>query len=189
MGCCQECARWLIGIVSICVIIVALVCGLVIYLKEKNQNWADLIENNIPFILILVTMSLAVVVSLIGFLFCCCKNKCLYVTYLILIILVIIIEAGAITLAFCFQDKIIYGIEDNWLKSELLEQRQKIEESFKCCDYRNATDNGNCGYTPAEGQQAENCYEKIKDEIDHHIGYLLNYSYLIINRSFVILTF
>lgn len=172
MGCCQGCARWLIGIVSICVIIVALVCGLVIYLREKNKNWAALIENNIPFIFILITMSVAVVVSLIGFLLCCCKKKCLYVTYLILIIIVIGIEAGAIALAFCFQDRIIDGIEDNWLKSDHLEKRKKVEESFKCCNYRNATDDGNCGYTPAEGQLAENCYENIKDEINRHMGFL-----------------
>lgn len=128
-------------------------------LKRKNKNWAKLIENNIPFIFILVAMSIAVVVSLIGLLLCCCKKRCLYITYLILIIIVILVEVGAIVLAFCFQDRIIDGIEDNWVKPDHLEQRRKVEESFECCNYRNATDNGNCGYIPPEGKQAENCYE------------------------------
>lgn len=172
MGCCQGCARWLIGTVSICVIICAVICGVVIYKKEKDKNWSKLIKNNIPFIFILVTMCFAVVSSLIGFLLCCCHARCLYITYLIIIIIVIILEIAAIVLAFCFKDKIIDGIDENWTKDKYKESRQTIEREYKCCGFKNVTQDighADCGYDWKEEETPKPCYNKINDEINSHM--------------------
>ena len=158
MACCQGCARWLIGTVSICVIICAVICGVVIYKKEKDKDWSKLIKNNIPFIFILVTMCFAVVSSLIGFLLCCCKTRCLYIMYLIIIVVVIILEIVAIVLAFCFKDKIINGIDENWTKPKYNESRITIEKNYKCCGFNSTTQDpaGTCGYEPEDGQDCSN---------------------------------
>ena len=162
-GCCRGCARWIIGIVSACVIVCAIVAAVVVYKKEKDKNWSKLIKNNIPFIFILVAMAFAVFSALIGFLLCCCKKKCLYVTYLIIIFIVIIIEVVAIVLAFVYKDKILDGIEENWDKEDMIESRQQIEKSFKCCGFRKAEDSrDDCGY---ENKSVEDCYDKINDDV------------------------
>ena len=172
MGCCQGCARWLIGTVSICVIICAVVCGVVIYKKEKDKDWSKLIKNNIPFIFILVTMCFAVVSALIGFLLCCCHMRCLYILYLVIIVIVIILEIVAIVLAFCFKDKIIDGIQENWAKDKYEETRISIERENKCCGFKNLSDDDGitCGYqnTPSE-PAPKPCYNKINDEINSHM--------------------
>lgn len=173
MGCCQGCARWLIGTVSICVIICAVICGVVIYKKEKDKNWSKLIKNNIPFIFILVTMCFAVVSALIGFLLCCCHARCLYITYLIIIIIVILIEVAAIVLAFCFKDKIIDGIRENWSKEKFEKSRRQVESDLKCCGFDNTTEESesDCGYPydSSKDPPLEACYPKIKREIDSHM--------------------
>ena len=39
MGCCQGCARWIIGIISACVLICAVVAAVYVYAKEKDDDW------------------------------------------------------------------------------------------------------------------------------------------------------
>lgn len=166
MGCCcQGCARWLIGIVSICVIICAVVAAVVVYKKEKDKDWSKLIKNNIPFIFIIVAMAFAVLSSIIGFLLCCCKKRCFYITYLIIIVIVIIIEIVAVILAFTFKDKIIDGIEENWQKDDFKETRINIEKSSKCCGFK-TPDTVPCGY---EEKGAPLCFNKINDEINSNM--------------------
>lgn len=164
-GCCRGCARWVIGTVSICVLIAAIVGGVIVYKKEKDRDWSKLVKNNIPFIFILVAMCFAVFSALIGFLLCCCKKKCLYVTYLIIIFVVIIIEVVAIVLAFVYKDKIIDGIEENWNKDDYYKARQDVERGFKCCGFRDTDDEPgekDCGY---ENKSAEDCYNAIHDDV------------------------
>ena len=165
-GCCQGCARWVIGIVSACVLVCAIVAAVIVYKKEKDKNWSKLVKNNIPFIFILVAMAFACFSALIGFLLCCCKKKCLYVTYLIIIFIVIIIEVVAIVLAFVYKDKIIDGIEENWNNDDLVNSRQEIENGFGCCNFRNTQDQAKCGYTPKDAsEEIENCYTKIHNDV------------------------
>ena len=78
MGCCAGCARWIIGIINICVIICAIVAAVVVYKREKDEKWSDLIKNNVAFVFILVAMAFAIFSAIIGLLLCCCKKKCLY---------------------------------------------------------------------------------------------------------------
>ena len=167
MACCSGCARWLIGIVSICVIICAVVAGIVVYKKEKDKDWSKLIKNNITFIFILVAMCCAVVSSIIGFLLCCCKARCLYVTYLVIIVIVIIIEIVAIVLAFTFKDKIIDGIEENWYKPKFEESRESIESSKQCCGFRDYKKGDPCGYEDPD--KSKPCYQQINDEINSNM--------------------
>ena len=167
MGCCcQGCARWLIGIVSICVIICAVVAAVVVYKKEKDKDWSKLIKNNIPFIFIIVAMAFAVLSSIIGFLLCCCKKRCFYITYLIIIVIVIIIEIVAVILAFTFKDKIIDGIEENWQKDDFKETRINIEKSSKCCGFKTPDTKVECGF---EEKGAPLCFNKINDEINSNM--------------------
>lgn len=168
-ACCRGCARWVIGIVSACVIICAIVAAVVVYKKEKDKNWSKLVKNNIPFIFILVAMAFAVFSAIIGFLLCCCKKKCLYITYLIIIFIVIIIEVVAIVLAFVYKDKIINGIEENWNndKKDMYESRKGIEESFKCCGFRDTKDADGlpCGFNTTNESAVEDCYDKINEDV------------------------
>lgn len=168
-GCCQGCARWLIGIVSTCVIICAVVAAIVVYKKEKDKDWSKLIKNNIPFIFILVAMAFAVLSSIIGFILCCCKSRCLYITYLIIIIIVIIIEVVAIVFAFTFKDKIIDGIEENWNKGKFKETREGIESSSQCCGFKSYIPGTDCGYKPEKPGVIPTCFNKIKGEIDSNM--------------------
>ncbi|KAK8889650.1 hypothetical protein M9Y10_034403 [Tritrichomonas musculus] len=171
MACCASCARWIIGIVSACVLICAVVAGVYVYVKEKDQDWSKLIKNNIPFWFILLAACCAVVTSIIGFILCCCKSKCLYVTYLIIIILVILVEIAAIVLAFVFKNKILDGIEENWEKDKYRESRRDLEEKFKCCGFR-TLQRDDCGYDKKDDPGVMSCYEQIKDEINHHMKIL-----------------
>lgn len=168
MGCCQGCARWIIGIVSICVIVCAVAAAVIVYKKEKDRDWVALVKNNIPFIFILVAMACAVFSSLIGFLLCCCKSKCLYITYLIIIVIVIVVEVVAIVLAFCFTNKIINGIEDNWQDNKFKDTRIDIEKHYQCCGFKKPDILPIvCGYEKPIG--APTCYNQIKKEIDRNI--------------------
>ena len=168
MACCSGCARWLIGIVSVCVIICAVVAALFVYLHEKGKKWSELVDNNLPFIFILVAMAFAVFSAIIGFLLCCCKKRCLYITYLIIIIIVIIIEVVAIVLAFVYKDNIINGIQDNWEKPDYKESREAVEKIFKCCGFQNYT-GGACGYQPEKPEAIPTCYDKINEDINHNM--------------------
>ena len=168
MSCCSGCARWLIGIVSVCVIICAIVAAVFVYVHEKGKKWSELVENNIPFIFILVAMAFAVFSAIIGFLLCCCKKKCLYITYLIIIIIVIIIEVVAIVLAFVYKDNIIDGIEKNWDKEKYANSRKNVEEAFKCCGFK-TLEIQSCGYQPEGATVTETCYDAINDDINHNI--------------------
>lgn len=162
MGCCQGCARWLIGIFSICVIVCAVIAAVIVYKKEKDRDWAELVKKNIPFIFILVAMACAVFSSLIGFLLCCCKTRCLYITYLIII--VIIVEIVAIVLAFCFTNKIIDGIDDNWHEQKFTDTRKEIEKKYECCGFKTKDELPIvCGYDKPIG--APLCYNQIDKEI------------------------
>lgn len=168
MGCCQGCARWLIGIVSICVIVCAVVAAVIVYKKEKDRDWAELVKNNIPFIFILVAMACAVFSSIIGFLLCCCKSRCLYITYLIIIVLVIAVEAIAIALAFCYTNKIIDGIDENWNNDKFEKTRVSIEKEYHCCGFKTPDiPPSKCGYDKPLG--APLCYNQIKSQIDRNM--------------------
>ncbi|KAK8838996.1 hypothetical protein M9Y10_032459 [Tritrichomonas musculus] len=171
MGCCSGCARWLIGIISACVLICAVVAAVYVYVKEKDQDWSKLIENNIPFWFIILAAACAVVSSIIGFILCCCKSKCLYVTYLVIIILVILVEIAAIVLAFVYKDKILDGINDNWYKEKYDNSRINLEKNFECCGFREYHPLKGCGW---EGHPTfpPQCEEKIKDDINKHIKVL-----------------
>ena len=170
MGCCSGCARWLIGIISACVLICAVVAAVYVYVKEKDRDWSKLVKNNIPFWFIVFAACCAVVTSIIGFILCCCKSKCLYITYLVIIILVICVEIAAIVLAFCYKDKIIDGIEENWNNDKYRESRLDLERNFKCCGFREPEFVIDCGYK--EEPFPTTCYNKIKKEIDDHIKQL-----------------
>lgn len=170
--CCQGCARWVIGTVSICVIVCCVIAAVVVYKREKDKDWSKLIKNNVAFIFILVAMAFAVFSALIGFLLCCCKKRCLYYTYLIIIVVVIIIEIVAIILAFVYKDNIINGINDNWTKGEYNETRKDIEGHYKCCGFYHTYDDNDvrCGYVPKSNETViEPCYEQIKKEIDSNM--------------------
>lgn len=167
MGCCNRLSRWLIAIVSICVIVCCVVGAVLVYLKEKDKDWSKLIKSDLPFIFILVVMSIVIVSSIIGFLLCCCDTKCLHVTYLIIIIVVILVEIAAIVLAFCYKNKIIDGIEENWYKPKLNETRNDIEHNYECCGFK--TQSGQCGYKPPEGETAVLCYNKIDTELEENM--------------------
>lgn len=170
MSCCQGWARWLIGIVSICVIICAVAAGVTIYRKEKDRDWSRLIKNNIPFSFILVAMICAVISSIIGFLLCCCKSRCLYITYLLIIVMAIIIEIAGICLAFTYKDKIIDGIEENWQDEKFTNTRVTIEESMKCCGFKTVDVHPIiCGYKPGKNESIPLCFDQIKEEIDSNM--------------------
>lgn len=171
MGCCNGFSRWLIGIVSVCVIICAVVAAVIVYTKEKNQDWAKLIKNNLPFIFILIAMAFAIVSSIIGFLLCCCQKRCLYITYLIIIVIVIAVEIVAVVLAFRFKDKIIDGIEENWMNDKYKNTRISIEENMQCCGFKTEEPLSDCGYKP-KNEKAVLCFNKISDEINSHIKQL-----------------
>lgn len=168
MGCCAGCARWLIGIISACVLICAVVAAVYVYVKEKDQDWSKLVENNIPFWFIILAAACAVVSSIIGFILCCCKSKCLYVTYLVIIILVILVEIAAIVLAFVYKDKILDGINDNWYKDKYDRSRENLEDKFKCCGFREYNPLKECGWKERPLWPTQ-CEEKIKDDINKHI--------------------
>lgn len=170
MSCCEGCARWLIGIVSICVLICAVAAGVTIYKKEKDRDWSRLIKNNIPFSFILIAMFFAVISSIFGFLLCCCKSRCLNITYLIIIIIVIIIEIVGICLAFTYKEKIIDGIEENWQDEKFTNTRITIEESMKCCGFKTVDKYPIiCGYKPEKIESIPLCFDKIKKEIDSNM--------------------
>ena len=139
--CCQGCARWLIGTVSICVIVCCVIAAAVVYKREKDKDWSKLIKNNVAFVFILVAMAFACFSALIGFLLCCLKKRCLYITYLIIIVIVIIIEIVAIILAFCYKDNIIKGINENWYKEDFEGTRKDIEGRLDCCGFYHLPDN------------------------------------------------
>ncbi|KAK8837200.1 hypothetical protein M9Y10_036627 [Tritrichomonas musculus] len=169
MGCCQGCARWVIGIVSACVLICAVVAAVYIYVKEKDEDWSKLVKNNIPFWFIVLAACCAVISSIIGFILCCCKSKCLYVTYLIIIILVILVEIAAIVLAFCFKDKILDGINDNWYDKKYEETRKDIEGKLGCCGFREWEVLKGCGYKDAIPFVTPKCEDQIKKDLDKHM--------------------
>lgn len=168
MACCNKFSRWLIAIVSICVIVCCVVAAVVVYKKEKGKDWSKLIKNNIPFIFILVAMSVAVVSSIIGFVFCCSDSQCLQITYLIIIIFVIVVEVAAIVLAFVFKNKIIDGIEENWTNNKYNETRVFIEREYQCCGFKTQNSTIQCGYNPENGT-APLCFNKISDEINDNM--------------------
>lgn len=168
MGCCQGCARWVIGIVSVCVIVCAVVAAVLVYKKEKDRDWVSLVKNNIPFIFILVAMACAILSSIIGFFLCCCKTKCLYVTYLIIIVAVIVVEIIAIVLALCFTNKILNGIDENWQEKKFNKTRIDIEKKYKCCGFKTKDKLPLiCGYEKPIG--APLCFNAIEKEVDRNI--------------------
>lgn len=171
MSCCSGCARWLIGIISACVLICAVVAAVYIYVKEKDENWSKLVKNNIPFWFVVLAAACAVVSSIIGFILCCCKSKCLYVTYLVIIILVILVEIAAIVLAFVFKDKILDGINENWSKDKYRESRRDLESKLKCCGFR-TLETEDCGYDFKLTDNVSTCEEQIKHDVSHHIKIL-----------------
>lgn len=171
MGCCAGCARWLIGIVSACVLICAVVAAVYIYVKEKDEDWSKLVKNNIPFWFIVFAACCAVVSSIIGFILCCCKSKCLYVTYLVIIILVFLVEIAAIVLAFCFKDKILDGINENWYKYKYEDSRKDLESKLQCCGFREYDESYTCGWEN-HPSDPPTCEEQIKHDLNKHIKVL-----------------
>ena len=168
MGCCQVCARWIIGIVSACVLICAVVAAVYVYVKEKDQDWSKLVKNNIPFWFIVFAACCAVVTSIIGFILCCVKAKCLYITYLVIIIIVILVEIAAIVLAFCYKDKIIDGINDNWYNKKYHDTRYDIEKKLNCCGFKEYQVFEDCG----SDNYRVSCEKQIKDDINKHMKQL-----------------
>ncbi|OHS99351.1 Tetraspanin family protein [Tritrichomonas foetus] len=168
--CCKACARWIIGIVNLAVIICAVVAGVVIYKKESGRDWIALLDNNLPFIILLVAAGFAVFSALIGFFLCCCKKKCLNVTYLILIFIVIIVEVVAVVLAFLYQDKLIDAIGKNWYFDELKVQdaRKKLEEALECCGFTEYNATHGCGY-PEQNLSTPTCFLKIEQEVKQNM--------------------
>ena len=178
--CCNKgwCARWFIGIVNLAVIICAVVAAVVIYKKEQDTNWINLVKNNVPFIFLLVAAGFAVLSALIGFFLCCCKKKCLNVTYLIIIFIVIILEVVAIVLAFLFGDDIINGIGQNWYSTneEMNKTRFGLEELFRCCGFENHTEaeyhfyRNDCGYPGWNPTTNATCFVQLKDNVNKNMS-------------------
>ena len=168
MGCCSGCARWIIGIVSACVLICAVVAAVYIYYKERHENWSELVKNNIPFWFLVFAAWCAVVSSIIGFILCCCKSKCLYITYLIIIIIVILIEIAVIVLAFCFKDKILDGINENWDKDKYNNTRVDLEDELKCCGFRKYNESYSCAKFDSQ-KYTDTCEAKIKKDLNKHM--------------------
>ena len=77
-------------------------------------------------------------------------------------------EVVAIALAFCYKDKIIDGIGDNWLNDKYNETRISIEKKYQCCGFKKSIPLSQCGYIP-EDKVPQLCYDKITNEINDNM--------------------
>lgn len=171
MSCLNKLSQWLIIIPNLCTIICCVVAVIILHVKEIEKKWSKINNNDIPFIFILIAMSLIMVSSIMGFILCNNENKCLYISYMIIIIIIFIIEMIAIVISFCYQDNIIDQIEDNWGKSKYNEVRIEIEIKYECCGFKTSNISYKCGYD-AEIEPSAICYNKIIKELSEYILWL-----------------
>ena len=173
MPCHIKLSHCLIIVPNLCTIFCCVVTVIILYIKEMEKKWFKLINNDIPFIFILIAMSIILISSIIGFILCNNESKCLYIGYLIIIIIIIIfiIEMIAIVISFCCQDNIIDQIDDNWENSKFSEVRKEVEIHYKCCGFKTSNISYKCGYD-TEVEPSEHCYDKIVKEINDYILWL-----------------
>lgn len=168
MVCCIKLSYWLFIIANSCVIVCCIIDVIFNFTKEKEKKWSKFMQNDVPFIFILISMSIIIITSIIGFILSFLESKCLYKTYMIINIFTIFIEIVAIVFSFCYKAEIIDGIEENWINNKFNETRMEIESDYKCCGFKNEDLLFPCSYVP-DVNSTELCYDKIKKEIDEYM--------------------
>lgn len=165
MTCCKRCSRWLIAFISFCIIIWSVVYAILIYKRYKNKDWYKMLSINKVFVLIAIALALGLVSSIVGIFFFCGSPKCLCVTYLTLLLIVIFVEAVSIAFIIIYKNEIIDLIEKNWSKDKYKKTRINIEKEYRCCGFRNPEPLEDCGYKP-QTEVDDLCYDKIKEDIN-----------------------
>ena len=156
--------RWSIAIISVCVMILSILATAIIYHDENEKDWSKLSMKNIPLIFLFATIGVAFFSSIIGIFLCICQIYEMYITYFIIMIIIIIFEFVGVIICFFGKDIIIKEIEKNWGNEEYKNSRIEVEKSYKCCGFKNIYQEVDCGYI-SEDNQTELCFNKIIEEI------------------------
>jgi hypothetical protein len=162
-----NCGQKVIIILNLAVILAAVISAVVIYLNWDKLEWASADGANLPAVYLLVVAAFAVISAIIGLISACARNKCSKVLYLAVIIIVVIIEAVGVVIAFTFKDAVLDRIAEIWeTDQDFREARRRFEEANQCCGFlpvENFSDY-DCGWPDAKNG-TEGCEKKIEDSL------------------------
>lgn len=176
MGCCgcDCCVRWIIGIVNIVIIIGAIVGVVLTYPKVKDNIVISKMGNPYVAVIFLVVVIIICLSCIFGMLLICCNNKCMKISYMISIIVIIILEIVVLVLAFVYPDKLMEYINTAWTDPNMQAGRMEIEKAFNCCYFDKVIEGDyECGY---KGEGAPLCKDKMVEtvkNVENNIGYCL----------------
>lgn len=161
-SCCINFSRYIIGFINFLILIAICGVGLAMYLKLKDMPFEKMVKIDTTYALVLAAGCVVMLCVLLGFFMLCCKNKCIYWVYLILILVALILECLTIAFAFTHPAYVMEQIEKNYYSESLEIYRKSIEQTLKCCGFStvNTTD---CGYNTTSNVCS--CKGKIENEI------------------------
>lgn len=138
------------------IIIALLSGGFVLYRQFAGIQWLDLIQNQVPFQIVIGVAACAAVSAIYGYFTICCKSRLFRMIYALLVIFVIVFEVVMIFLIVKYDDTILTMLQDTWAESgennDLKQLRKAIEKAFQCCGFDNETsperleESYDCGY-------------------------------------------
>lgn len=168
MSCCSGCARAVIGIVNLIILIIIGVAIFVSWAGLKSFHIDDVDGSNKPFIFMIVVFAFVAITCIVGFLMLCLGQfKCFRITYVVMYIIIIIIEIVLVVVAVKMKSTVMTTAKEYFEQHAGEEDVQKIEEALKCCGYDkpyNETMKDKCGYKPTnETEEIPVCKEKIDD--------------------------
>jgi hypothetical protein len=155
------------------VIVAGVVAGIYLYSKGAG-DWYKVAQDKTPFVIFLVFAICAVLSAFIGLIAACCQNKCCRKIYAVIVVVVVLMEVAAIVIAFVFKDYLLDKVGDGWTDTtnkEAQEARVKLEQTFKCCGFDNATivEDPPCGYNETVLEEIKSCEDAIEESIQDNL--------------------
>ena len=180
MSCCSKFAKNTIGLANLLILVACAIIMGVGYTKmgtDGGKEYYDLFKTSPAFMIFVMVLVFCFVACVIGFLLCCCENKCWRVLYAIVLTLVVVAEIAVIVVFFTCTDTVLGYIGDEWNSEDEGIQKavKSAEENFCCCGFENATksDTDRCSQytgTYQENNCIENtCYAKLQTTVKDNL--------------------
>lgn len=177
--CFARVSRNVVASVNSAILLALLTAGLILYKQFSGIRWLDLVQNQVPFQVVIGAAACAAVSAIYGYFTICCKSKGCRMIYMMIVLIVIIFEVVVILLIIKYDETIISMLQDTWSNSEedkdLMTLRKAIEKAFGCCGFDNETSptrfepSYECGYAFQKTEQgdplADFCTETLEESV------------------------
>lgn len=159
-------SKFIIGAANIIAIIITIII-IVVYYRNSGKSIINDIENNITFKYCFLTVGIIFfLIYLFGIFTAFCRNKCIYLIYLIASCIILFLIIIMLILVNTLLDAVINDIKNIWNDNKYEIIKNKIENKLGCCGFNEVNDT-NCGYNYSHNE-VQSCESKINDEVSEY---------------------